>query len=95
MEWIDQKTRKPQLYVRVLVCVKRPCSEGVLRSLLFAAYHGDDIGWVSDLLQPVEGVTHWAIVPLPKPENGEPCDIALRNLALCRANAANENGESK
>lgn len=85
MDWIDQKIRKPQPHVRVLVYINRKCSsEGALRGVAFAAWHGEEIGWVSDLLTPIEGVTHWAVISPPRAKDTAACEMALRNMELCK-----------
>ena len=64
MEWTRQDVRKPQPHIRVLVYVQRPCTErGALRYMDFASW--SEAGWVSDGLNPIEHVTHWAIVSPP------------------------------
>ena len=67
MKWINATERKPQPHIRVLVYIQRPCTEkGALRYMDFAAWCGEETGWVSDGLNPVEDVTHWAVVPVPE-----------------------------
>lgn len=65
MEWIDQSIRKPQERIRVLVYVRRPCTEkGALQGMTFAAWHGER-GWIGDYATPLKGVTHRAVIAPP------------------------------
>jgi len=65
MQWIDQEARKPQEHIRVLVYVRRRCTErGAVQGMTFAAWHGE-LGWIGDNLTPLEGVTHWAVIAPP------------------------------